>query len=94
MTWLTGRAKLESAFGSPEKRVAENEMDTVIVQRRCLRAARPIKAGDRITRSMIDVLRPSPAGSIPPFELEAVVGTAAIVDIPLGEALRWTMLGA
>lgn len=86
--------ELESAFGSPEKRVAENEMETVIVQRRCLRAARPIRAGDRLTRAMIDVLRPSPAGSIPPYELEAVVGTAAIVDIPVGEALRWTMLGA
>jgi N-acetylneuraminate synthase len=86
--------ELEAAFGSPEKRVAGNELDTVIVQRRCLRAARDIRAGDRLTRAMIDVLRPSPAGSIPPYELEAVVGTSAIVDIPVGEALRWTMLGA
>ena len=86
--------ELEAAFGSPEKRVAGNELDTVIVQRRCLRAARDIRAGDRLTRAMIDVLRPSPAGSIPPYELGAVVGTSAIVDIPVGEALRWTMLGA
>jgi N-acetylneuraminate synthase len=84
--------ELENAFGSPEKRVAENEKDTVIVQRRCLRASRMIQAGDRLTRAMIDVLRPAPDGSIPPFEIDAVVGTAASVDIPAGEALRWTML--
>jgi sialic acid synthase SpsE len=86
--------ELENALGSPEKRMAENEKETVIVQRRCLRAARPIQAGERLTRGMIDVLRPSPEGSIPPYEIEAVIGTSALVDIPAGEALRWTGLGA
>jgi N-acetylneuraminate synthase len=84
--------ELENALGSTEKRVADNEKDTVIVQRRCLRAGRAIQAGDRLTRAMIDVLRPAPDGSIPPYEIDAVVGTAASVDIPAGEALRWTML--
>ncbi len=86
--------ELEAALGSPDKRVAENELDTVVVQRRCLRAARAIKAGDRLTRAMIDVLRPPPAGSIQPYELEAAIGTTASTDIPAGEALRWTMLGS
>jgi sialic acid synthase SpsE len=85
--------ELEAALGSPEKRVADNETDTLVVQRRCLRAARQIKAGERLTRAMIDVLRPSPAGSLQPYELEAAVGTTASVDIPVGAALRWTMLG-
>ena len=86
--------ELENALGSPEKRVAENEQDTVIVQRRCLRAGRAIQAGERLTRAMIDVLRPAPDGSIPPYQVDAVVGTLASVDIPAGEALRWTMLRA
>jgi sialic acid synthase SpsE len=86
--------ELESALGSPDKRVAENEKDTVVVQRRCLRAARAIHAGDRLTRAMIDVLRPAPEGSIAPYEIEAVIGTAASADIPAGETLRWTMLRA
>ncbi len=86
--------ELENALGSPEKRVAENEQDTVIVQRRCLRAGRAIQAGERMTRAMIDVLRPAPDGSIPPYQIDAVVGTLASVDIPAGEALRWTMLRA
>lgn len=85
--------ELERALGSADKRVADNERETVVIQRRCLRAARPIAAGERLTRAMIDVLRPATPGAIPPFEIEAVVGTRALVDIPAGEALRWTMLG-
>jgi len=94
-TWreMVARTReLESALGDPAKRVAENEKDTVVVQRRCLRAGRDIRAGERLRREWIDVLRPSPAGSIQPYELEAVLGTSAAADIPAGEALRWTML--
>jgi sialic acid synthase SpsE len=85
---------LERALGSAEKFVAENEKQTVIVQRRCLRAAREIRAGEVITREMIDVLRPATPGAILPHEVDAVIGTAAINDIPCGKELRWTMLGA
>jgi len=85
--------ELERALGSPEKRVAENETETVIVQRRCLRAARDVRKGEALNRGMIEALRPAPAGSIPPYEIEAVLGTRAAEDIPAGEALRWTMLG-
>lgn len=84
--------ELERALGSPEKKVAGNEQETVIVQRRCLRAAREVKAGEVFTREMIDVLRPAEPGAIEPPEVEAVVGTRAGVDIPAGEALRWKML--
>jgi N-acetylneuraminate synthase len=86
--------ELERAMGSPEKCVGANEADTVVVQRRCLRAARQIRKGEVIAREMIDVLRPATTGAIPPYEIEAVIGTRALADIPAGEALRWTMLGA
>lgn len=86
--------ELELALGSPEKRVAENERDTVVVQRRCLRAARPIRAGESLTRGDIDVLRPATPGAILPAEIDAVIGTRALLDIPAGDALRWTSLGA
>jgi N-acetylneuraminate synthase len=81
---------LERALGSPDKFVAENEKDTVIVQRRCLRAARDIRAGETLSRTMIDVLRPATPGAIPPYEIEAVVGTRAVHDIPAGKEIRWT----
>jgi len=84
--------ELERALGSPVKRVADNEKETVVLQRRCLRAARDIKIDDVITRKIIDVLRPATPGAIPPKEIEAVVGTKAAVNIPAGEALLWTKL--
>ncbi len=85
--------ELELALGSSDKRVADNERDTVIVQRRCLRAARLIRAGEVLERKDIDVLRPATPGAIPPAEIDAVIGTRASVEIPAGEALRWVALG-
>ena len=84
--------ELERALGSPIKTVAENERETVLVQRRCLRAARDIAQGELVTREMIDVLRPAAPGAIQAKEIQAVIGTKAAAAIPAGEALRWTML--
>jgi N-acetylneuraminate synthase len=85
--------ELELALGSPDKRVADNEAETVVVQRRCLRAARAIRAGEILDRAAIDVLRPAPPDSIQPFEVDAVVGARALRDIAAGDALSWRMLG-
>lgn len=85
--------ELERALGSADKFVTGNEQQTVIVQRRCLRAARDINVGEVFTREMIDVLRPATPGAIMPYEIEAVIGTRALTDIPYGKELRWTDLG-
>ena len=82
--------ELERALGSPDKVVADNEKDTVVVQRRCLRAVRTIRAGELLQREMIAVLRPATPGAILPYQLDAVLGTRAIFDIPQGKELRWT----
>jgi N-acetylneuraminate synthase len=86
--------ELERALGSADKVVTMNERETVIVQRRCLRAARDIQAGEVLTREMIDVLRPATPGAIPPYEIPQVIGTKALQDIPHGKELRWTDLGS
>ncbi|HUI89682.1 MAG TPA: N-acetylneuraminate synthase family protein [Anaerolineales bacterium] len=85
---------LERALGSPDKFIAENETDTAVVQRRCLRAARDIQAGEVFTREMIDVLRPATPGAIKPNEIPEVIGTKALHAFKLGQELRWTDLGA
>lgn len=85
--------ELERAMGSGSKRVAANEQETVVIQRRCLRAARDISAGEKLTREAIDVLRPADVGAIQPYEIEDAIGSSALEDVPAGEALRWTMLG-
>lgn len=85
---------LERSLGGADKFVAENEKDTAIVQRRCLRAARAIKGGEILTREMIDVLRPATPGAIKPNEVSNVVGTTVLHDLSFGQELRWTDLGA
>jgi len=84
---------LERALGSPDKFIAGNEIDTSIVQRRCLRAAREIRKGETLYREMINVLRPATPGGIKPSEIDQVLGTRALSDIPAGKELRWTELG-
>jgi len=86
--------ELELALGSPDKRVAANETETVVVQRRCLRAARTIRSGEVLDRAAIDVLRPAPAGAVPPYEIDSVIGARALRDIAAGDAIEWRMLGA
>src|SRR5512143_2851774 len=84
---------LERSLGQPDKSVADNELETDIIQRRCLRAARDIRAGEVFSRDMIDVLRPATPGAIKPHEIAWVVGKRALVDLPYGKELRWTELG-
>jgi sialic acid synthase SpsE len=85
---------LERALGLPDKFIAANEQQTAVVQRRCLRAARDIQAGESFTRDMIAVLRPATPGAITPDQIPAVIGTRALQNIPFGKELRWTDLGA
>lgn len=85
--------ELERALGSSEKIVSINEQQTVIVQRRCLRAARDIRVGELFDRAMIDVLRPATPGGILPNDIHRVIGMKALVDLPAGRELRWEDLG-
>src|SRR5512135_1716232 len=85
---------LERALGSTDKFIAGNEKDTSVVQRRCLRAARDIQAGEVFSRDMIDVLRPATPEAIKPDQIENVIGTKALHGLQYGQELRWTDLGA
>jgi len=84
--------ELERALGAADKFVADNERDTVLIQRRCRRAARAIEAGEIVSREMIAVLRPLEPGAIPPSAIATVIGATAATAIPRGEALRWKAL--
>ena len=85
--------QLERALGSANKFVADNEKQTVVVQRRCLRASRDIQTGEILTREMIDVLRPATPGAIMPYEIEKVIGLKVLQPLQGGQELRWTQLG-
>lgn len=81
--------ELEVSLGSPRKFVAENESDTVVVQRRAIRAAVDVPAGAVLTREMLEPLRPAPIDGISPFDLPRVVGRVAHRSIDKGGLLVW-----
>ncbi len=91
-TMMENTRRLERALGKTNKNVEGNELETVIIQRRCLRAARDVKAGEVFTREMIDVLRPATPGAILPDKIPDVVGKKARLGIPFGREIRWTDL--
>jgi len=83
---------LEKALGSPVKDLYEEERETVIIQRRCLRAARDISKGTQITGDMIDALRPSDKDGILPKDKNMLINREARDNIKKGEAFTWGKL--
>jgi len=85
--------ELELALGTEEKRVMDNEAETVVVQRRAVRAATAIPAGHVITKSDLAYLRPCPTDALPPFRDGDVIGKTAARDIEFGDCVRITDVG-
>ena len=81
--------ELQASLGDGVKKVEENEEETVVLQQRSICAAKPLTKGSELKRSDLDVLRPRPTGSIPPYEMNNVVGKKLIRDIAYGEKLNW-----
>jgi sialic acid synthase SpsE len=79
--------ELESALGREEKKVEDNELDTVIIQRRGIRAVKDLKKGTKISRDLISVLRPAPREAFSAAELDQVVGAELLVDIGAGDTI-------
>jgi N-acetylneuraminate synthase len=80
--------ELEFALGDEQKRVMDNETETVCLQRRALRAKRPIAKGTRIEAPDLIPLRPCPSDALPPYRIDDVIGRNAAHDIPEGECVR------
>lgn len=66
--------ELELSLGDGIKRVEGNELNTVIVQRRAVRAARNLKPGNIISEDDLKYLRPCPKGAYTPSEAHLLVG--------------------
>jgi len=81
--------ELEYALGGSQKCIAENEQETVIVQRRCLRAAKNLLAGTVLREDMLEALRPAPSDAVMPNELPMLIGKRLTRDVCAGEHISW-----
>ncbi|MDP1815386.1 MAG: N-acetylneuraminate synthase family protein [Leadbetterella sp.] len=87
-TWrdmVTFSNEVYFALGDGIKRLEENEKESIVVQRRALRATCDIKSGQTINISDLESLRPIPSDGFAPFELELVLGKTLKRDILKGE---------
>ncbi len=80
--------ELELALGPEEKRIMENEEETVVLQRRAVRARRPIAKGETVAEADLIPLRPCPKDALPPYRKDEVSGRRAARDIPEGDCVR------
>ena len=86
---VRGVRKVETALGSGLKTPASSEMSNAAVARRSLVAARDIKAGELMTREMIDLMRPGTG--LPPKMLDQVLGKTIDVDVRAGTLFEFEM---
>ncbi|MBT5182815.1 MAG: N-acetylneuraminate synthase, partial [Actinobacteria bacterium] len=96
VTWramVEDTRKLEAALGSGVKGIEDNELHTVVLQRRCVRAQRDLPQGTTITRSDLVVLRPAPREAIPAHVVTQVPGKVTTRNILAGDIITWEDLG-
>ena len=75
---------LESALGNSIKKVEDNEKETVILQRRAIRAIQDIKEGEEITLDKIQFQRPCPIDAYDINKIDQIIGKKAKKGIENG----------
>lgn len=94
-TWseMIDRAReLELSMGDGVKRVENNERNTIIVQRRAIRAKHDLPIGKKITENDFEYLRPCNSNEITPMEYKNIIGKKLIKSLKFGEAVKWSDL--
>ena len=80
--------ELERALGNGIKKVENNEKNTVIIQRRSLRAKKKILKGHKLLFKDVSCLRPCPTDALEPWQLDDYIGRELKRNIEKGEYLK------
>jgi len=81
--------ELQASLGDGVKKVEENEQETIALQQRSICAAKPLTKDSQLQRSDLDLLRPRSLDSIPPYEINKVIGKTLMRDTAAGEEITW-----
>ena len=79
--------ELLSALGDGIKRVEPNEVQSQIVQRRCIRVIKNLPKGHKLEKADLIPLRPISEGGFQPYEEDLVIGKVLLEVIEAGEHL-------
>jgi len=78
---------LENSLGSGYKKVEKNENQSVIVQRRSIRAKEKSFKGEVVKEQMLTYLRPCPPGALNPYEKKKIINKTLSRNIPKGDVI-------
>jgi len=81
--------ELELSLGDGKKKIEENEIDTVVLQRRSIRINKEIKKDYVIKRDDLNVLRPCPKNAIDPRDINKIIGKKINKNLIKDEILKW-----
>ncbi len=84
--------KLEMSLGDGKKTIEKNERESVIVQRRSIRAARDLHKNEIIKESMLSFLRPAPKDSLEPFQKRKLLSKRLKVNVKKGDIIKWSKI--
>ena len=86
---MVGRTReLEAALGSGLKKVMDNERETVVLQRRAVRAAQDLASGTVLGAEHLALLRPCPEAGLPPYRIDELLGRRLKNDVGRGELVH------
>lgn len=79
---------LDLIIGDGIKEISKNEENTIIVQRRAIRAKHDLIKGQKIEKNDLEVLRPCPKDALPPYKMKDIEGKILNNNILAGEHLK------
>ena len=84
--------ELELALGDGNKKIEKNEAETVILQRRALRANLKLKKNHKLKNEDLIALRPCPKDAIQPYDLDKIIGRCLKNDLDYHQEIKWSDL--
>ena len=75
-------------MGSEEKFIAENEEETVVLQRRSVRLKHDLEAESIIREEDLEVLRPAPTEAVMPYDLSSIIGKKLKTGLKEGQHIK------
>lgn len=84
--------ELLAAMGDGVKRIEDNEKESLLVQRRCLRIDSAMKEGEIIKEENLISLRPISENGVNPYEKDNFIGKKITTDLGAGEHLTYKMI--
>ncbi len=80
--------ELENALGNGIKKIEENELQTAVLQRRCIRLVRDMTAGEVVRDEDLEFLRPCPIDGLAPYRIDEILGKNLRYAKDRGQYLR------